>query len=223
MTQIIHIKLTKNLEYIPWNIQRFCCALFYYGSIISLWYIYMIHLPIFSRVASLTLGQSYDCPSVSKVPWRIWVTSNRYQTTIKYNETQIVHIIQGMYSVTLKSVDNIGQLASVNYNDKMHYIKSKHRSKKKYHKSGLKVTTFFIPIMNQFFIKHENALTRKQPNVHAIIITLFLNEDLDTSVLKTLYNVPKPSWRHDSETLSVLLALCECKPSVTSNLSTKSK
>ena len=37
------------------------------GYIFPFWYIDVIYLPISFRVASLSLGQSYDCPSASEV------------------------------------------------------------------------------------------------------------------------------------------------------------
>ena len=50
-----------------------------------LW-IHVIRLPISFRVASLTLGQSYDCPSVSEVILKDMDKSDQYApATIKQN------------------------------------------------------------------------------------------------------------------------------------------
>ena len=51
-------KYKKDFEYIPWNMHTF---LFYCDYIIVL--SILILLPIFFRVASHALGQSYDCHS----------------------------------------------------------------------------------------------------------------------------------------------------------------
>ena len=41
----------------------------------------MIHLPTSFRVASLALGQSYDCPSASEVTLKDVAKINKYYTT----------------------------------------------------------------------------------------------------------------------------------------------
>ena len=109
-----------------WSRQPFCISgslyheistwfygsLFCNGNIISSHWINMMHLPIFFRVTSLALGQSYDCPSASegtlrnrgkicqwistlrlwdnckiapvlvKIPWVTWVKSVNMNTGI---------------------------------------------------------------------------------------------------------------------------------------------
>ena len=55
----------------------------------------MICLPIFFRVASMALGQSYDCPSVSVVTLK---DVDLCHTTTKH-KAQTVCIIQGIYCI----------------------------------------------------------------------------------------------------------------------------
>ena len=64
----------------------FCCALFCCGYIIGYLLIYVIHLLISFRVASLALGQSY---SASEVTLKDMGKMNQHQTTTKHNKAQI--------------------------------------------------------------------------------------------------------------------------------------
>ena len=52
------------------------------------WWVDVICLPIFLRVASLALGQSCDCPSASEATLKDMGKIHRYQTTTKDNEAQ---------------------------------------------------------------------------------------------------------------------------------------
>ena len=61
----------------------YSCSLFCCGYIINSSWILVIGLPIFFRVASLALGQSYDCPSASEVTLRDMRKINPYQTITK--------------------------------------------------------------------------------------------------------------------------------------------
>ena len=60
------MKCMEDTEYIPWNMGTILLSFVFGGYISKLW-IYLINLPISFRVASLALGQSYDCPSASEV------------------------------------------------------------------------------------------------------------------------------------------------------------
>ena len=53
------------IKYIYIKYPHFCFALFGGGYMSCLW-IHVIYIPISFRVASLALGQSYDCPSASE-------------------------------------------------------------------------------------------------------------------------------------------------------------
>ena len=55
----------------------------------------MIHLPIFFRVASLALGQSYDCPSASEVTLKDMDKRKRCAS----HQSTNVYIIIGMYCI----------------------------------------------------------------------------------------------------------------------------
>ena len=48
--------------------------------------IYVINLPIFFRVASLALGQSYDCPSASEATLKKMGQTSLYQATTKHHK-----------------------------------------------------------------------------------------------------------------------------------------
>ena len=50
------------------------------------------------RIASLALGQSYDCPSASEVTLKDMGKMCWHLTTIKHNKLWTVHILHGMYS-----------------------------------------------------------------------------------------------------------------------------
>ena len=79
-----------------YSINLFCCALFccvYFDN--SLW-IHVIYLPIFFRVASLALGQSYDCPSASEGTLKdmgktIWTKPQQHTTA--HNKMLTIYII----------------------------------------------------------------------------------------------------------------------------------
>ena len=83
-------------QYIPWNMHLvllcFVLLWLYHGS----WWIYMVYLPISFRVASLALGQSYDCPSASEATLIDMDKTNQYQTTAKHNKTWTLCIILGI-------------------------------------------------------------------------------------------------------------------------------
>ena len=49
------------------------------------------------RVASLALGQSFDCPSASEATLKDMGKINQYQTTTERNKTQIVSIFLWIY------------------------------------------------------------------------------------------------------------------------------
>ena len=59
-------------------------------------FMWRIH-PIFFRVASLALGQSYNCPSVSKVTTKDMGNISRYLTSTTHNMTWIMCIFQTFY------------------------------------------------------------------------------------------------------------------------------
>ena len=78
----------------PSNMHTFCCFLFCGEHIMSSWRIYMIHSPISFRVASLVLGQSYDCPISSEVTLWDMEKSDWYQsTTISKQYTDCVYTL----------------------------------------------------------------------------------------------------------------------------------
>ena len=54
------------------------------------WWLNMVILPIFFRVTSLALGQSYDCPSASEVTLKYMGKITLYQTTTNRNKLQIM-------------------------------------------------------------------------------------------------------------------------------------
>ena len=64
------------VQYIPYNIHMVLVVLMPYSMLVS-----CIYLPIFFRVASLTLGQSYDCPSVSEGTLKNIVKTYQFQTS----------------------------------------------------------------------------------------------------------------------------------------------
>ena len=70
---------TASLYWIVW----FGCDLYWCCLCWFLW-IDVTHLPIPFRVTSLTLGQSYDCPSVSEVTLKDMGKTDKYQTTTKH-------------------------------------------------------------------------------------------------------------------------------------------
>ena len=65
------IKYTNNIE------TRFC--LFCCSFIINFRWIHIIHLPILFKVASLLLGQSYDCPSAIEAALKNIKNNNKTQ------------------------------------------------------------------------------------------------------------------------------------------------
>ena len=56
-----------------------------------------INSPIFFRVSSLALGQSYDWPSVCEVTLNVMGKIHLYLTTENYNKVRNMRIIHGMY------------------------------------------------------------------------------------------------------------------------------
>ena len=72
-------------------------------------------LPIPFRVTSLSLGQSYDCPSDSESTWRMWVNKSYHQlrtgniTTTKQSETKS----SVFYGVYCTHFGNIGVMYKV--------------------------------------------------------------------------------------------------------------
>ena len=56
-------------------------------------YIHVIWSPIFFRVASLALGQSYDCPSASEATLKDMGKTDLYQTKRNHNKAQTMSII----------------------------------------------------------------------------------------------------------------------------------
>ena len=88
--------------YIPWKMHMVLLCFVCCGYIISFHWMYMIYLPISFSVTSLTLGQSYDCPSASEVTLKDVGKINKYQTTRKHNKTDNKKIILGMCSKFLR-------------------------------------------------------------------------------------------------------------------------
>ena len=79
---------------------QFCCAILCCGFIISSLWCHMIYLPIFFRVTSLALGQSWDCPSASEVTLKDMGKINLYLTTREHKKLQTLYIIPGIYNVS---------------------------------------------------------------------------------------------------------------------------
>ena len=82
----------------------FCSAFFCFSlqyGISS--YGFMIYLLIFFRVASLALGQSYDCPSASEATLKDMTKLAQYPTTTKHNQAWTMYIILGMYCTQTQS------------------------------------------------------------------------------------------------------------------------
>ena len=76
----------------------FVLVVFFFFFLVMYWPI----MPTSLMVTSLALGQSYDCPSASKVPWRIWVNksqdfTNHYKT--RHNKT--VCIFYGIFCMVM--------------------------------------------------------------------------------------------------------------------------
>ena len=63
--------------------------------------IYVIYSTIFFRVASLALGQSYDCPRASEATLKNMGKIDWYQVTTRVIMCKPASIILGMYCVTL--------------------------------------------------------------------------------------------------------------------------
>ena len=59
----------------------------------------VFNLSISFRVTSLALGQSYDCPSASKVTLQDMHKINHYLTTTEHNKVRTMCIILGVYCV----------------------------------------------------------------------------------------------------------------------------
>ena len=68
-------------------------------------------LPISFRVASLALGQSYDCPSASEVTLKD-MKIDWQQTTPKHNKARIVCIFPGKYCISNVSEVKIWQFCT---------------------------------------------------------------------------------------------------------------
>ena len=58
-------------------------------------------LLIFFRVASLALGQSYDCPNASESALKLRSKIGQFQATTKHNILWTMHIFLGMYYKSL--------------------------------------------------------------------------------------------------------------------------
>ena len=106
-----HIKNNwLKVQYIPLNmhiaVMCFVLLCFYYHSL----EINVIHISKFFRVASLALGQSYDCPSASEAIPKNLGRNNWCRTTRKHNELQTLCKILGMYC---KDIDAFGIKTSV--------------------------------------------------------------------------------------------------------------
>ena len=71
----------------------------------------MLSLPISFRVASLALGQSYDCPSASEVTLKDMKTDWQ-QTTPKHNKARILCIFLGKYCISNVSEVKIWQFCT---------------------------------------------------------------------------------------------------------------
>ena len=65
-------------EYIPWNMHVVLLSFILLGLHSRFYQIHLIHLPIFFRVTSLALGQSYDFPSASDVTLKDMGKTNLY-------------------------------------------------------------------------------------------------------------------------------------------------
>ena len=93
-------------QYIPGNIDMVCTLLCF----VVVWYGLII--PIFFRVASLALGQSYDCPSASEatlksigkyVIWihhNWWYNHNKNRCIFYHNILSMPHVYQSKAVVT---------------------------------------------------------------------------------------------------------------------------
>ena len=83
----------------------------------SFWWTHVNHVPLFFRVAcescthiffrlaSLALGQSYDCSSASEVTLKDMGKISWYPTTTKHNKVQTVYLTLGMSSRSLVMFD----------------------------------------------------------------------------------------------------------------------
>ena len=96
-----HWHTSDNLLYIPSNMHNsktVLCFVLLWSYHHFLW-INVVYLPISSRVTSLALGQSYDCPSATDVTLKDMVEVNQHQTPQQNtNRTCIIH---GTYSTWL--------------------------------------------------------------------------------------------------------------------------
>ena len=79
---------------------QLCCVLSYCYIMSSLW-VCGIYLPISYRVTSLTLGQSYDCPSVSEVTLK----DMGEMTHAKLQQDKPKCIILEIYCIILPSLE----------------------------------------------------------------------------------------------------------------------
>ena len=93
-------KLIYTIKYAP-SFVLFCS-----GSITSLYCIHMIPLPIFFKVASMVVEQSYYCPSASEVIIRemCWVDSQRTAKKHEQHAYFLAHIMKLGYMVQIKGI-----------------------------------------------------------------------------------------------------------------------
>ena len=88
-------KFSLYVQYVPQHIHMvlLCFILFWWYS----WWIHELYLPIFFRVASLALGQSYDCPSASEVTLNDMIKIDHQLLITKLSNADTICIICGMY------------------------------------------------------------------------------------------------------------------------------
>ena len=77
---------------IPYNIHMvlYMDFILLFLIFISCQWHHVVHLPIFFRVSSLALGQSYDCPSASEVTLKNMGKTGQHLTTTEHNKTDIM-------------------------------------------------------------------------------------------------------------------------------------
>ena len=114
-TMVLSVHPPKNIHMVH---SLLCFVLFWYQLILPIFFfvwLYGLILPIFFRVASLALGQSYDCPSASEatlkdmgkyVTWihhNWWYTHNKNVHIFYYNILSMPHVYQSKAGVTWSS------------------------------------------------------------------------------------------------------------------------
>ena len=89
---ILNLCTTTSLSNEIWTGILFCCAWFTSVYVLSYQLIHMIDLPISFKVASLALGQSYDCPSAREVTLNAMGKEANYLTMkkIQQNANQLI-------------------------------------------------------------------------------------------------------------------------------------